>query len=430
MSDADPQAPTRPAPTLFLSYASEDRAAARILRDALRAHGLEVWYDESALDGGDAWDQKIRRQIRGCDYFMPLISAQTAARSEGYFRREWRLAVERTLDMADDHLFLLPVAIDDISESAARVPDRFVSVQWLRIPGGEPNAALETLCRRLLSGQNAPAAARPGGTPRSVHPGGIPAGVGAEAAAEPAAREAAANLPPFPHEEPGQRARFYFRVIGWLLHSAWILFKRIPRWIRILVYIWLAIVLLSSRGCSTGERDHPRKISAGDAEKLKEISQSYQGGSDKADLTRLGTQIAQQFSKEVGSQIAAAEHPVLAIPFTAPPGDAAARKLADSTFAEVYGRVAISHHGRVGLSSESLPSPDAAAAAKSARAQDATYVIYGAVDSRSPVQNLTIAVVKVEDGAVLWSGSYPVSGADPARIAAEVDSRVPAVEDD
>jgi hypothetical protein len=75
-------------PSVFLSYASEDRPAARILRDALPNYGLEVWYDESELGGGDAWDQKIRRQIRDCDYFMPLVSAQTERRREGYFRRE------------------------------------------------------------------------------------------------------------------------------------------------------------------------------------------------------------------------------------------------------------------------------------------------------------------------------------------------------
>jgi hypothetical protein len=68
-------------------------------RDALPGFGLEVWYDESDLGGGEAWDQKIRRQIRECGYFMPLVSAQTEARLEGYFQREWRMAVERTLDM-------------------------------------------------------------------------------------------------------------------------------------------------------------------------------------------------------------------------------------------------------------------------------------------------------------------------------------------
>src|SRR5262245_50666083 len=119
MSEGDPSTPAeRPRLSVFLSYASEDREAARQIRDALEALGLEAWYDESELDGGDAWDQKIRRQIRDCDLFMPVVSARTEARREGYFRREWRLAVERTQDMADDHIFLLPIVIDDTDEAA------------------------------------------------------------------------------------------------------------------------------------------------------------------------------------------------------------------------------------------------------------------------------------------------------------------------
>jgi hypothetical protein len=83
---------------------------------------------------------------------MPLVSAQTERRLEGYFRREWRIAVERTLDMADDHLFLLPIVIDDTDQSSARVPEKFFTVQWLRVPGGRPTRALESLCRRLAAG--------------------------------------------------------------------------------------------------------------------------------------------------------------------------------------------------------------------------------------------------------------------------------------
>jgi hypothetical protein len=128
LDPADSQTPRR---SVFLSYASQDRQAARLLRDTLSDYGLDVWYDESDLGGGEAWDQKIRRQIRECDYFMPLVSAQTEARHEGYFRREWRLAVERTLDMADDHPFLLPIVIDDTDQSVARVPEKFLTVQWL-----------------------------------------------------------------------------------------------------------------------------------------------------------------------------------------------------------------------------------------------------------------------------------------------------------
>jgi hypothetical protein len=56
-------------------------------------------------------------------------------RSEGYFRREWNLAVSRMLDMAEDQSFLLPVAIDGTPEMTARVPDRFRERQWTRLPG-------------------------------------------------------------------------------------------------------------------------------------------------------------------------------------------------------------------------------------------------------------------------------------------------------
>jgi hypothetical protein len=55
-----------------------------------------VWFDQSELRGGDAWDQKIRREVRDCALFIPLISANTAARAEGYFRLEWSLAEARS----------------------------------------------------------------------------------------------------------------------------------------------------------------------------------------------------------------------------------------------------------------------------------------------------------------------------------------------
>ena len=84
---------TPPSRAVFLSYASQDAVAAQRLCASLRATGIEVWLDQSQLRGGDAWDIDIRRQIRECALFVPVISAATEARSEGYFRLEWRLAV-------------------------------------------------------------------------------------------------------------------------------------------------------------------------------------------------------------------------------------------------------------------------------------------------------------------------------------------------
>jgi hypothetical protein len=95
--------PTR---AVFLSYASQDAVAARRISDALRSAGIEVWFDQSELRGGDAWDQRIRQQIRDCALFMPVISATTTARHEGYFRLEWSLAEQRSHMIAHNKAFI------------------------------------------------------------------------------------------------------------------------------------------------------------------------------------------------------------------------------------------------------------------------------------------------------------------------------------
>ena len=66
---------------VFLSYAREDSDAARRIADALRSHGIEAWFDLAELRGGEAWDAKLRTQIRSCSLFLPVISATTAASS-------------------------------------------------------------------------------------------------------------------------------------------------------------------------------------------------------------------------------------------------------------------------------------------------------------------------------------------------------------
>src|SRR4029077_13224432 len=73
-----------PAGAVFLSYASQDAEAAQKICDAFRAAGIEVWFDKSELRGGDVWDRQIREQIHNCRLFIPVISANTEARDEGY----------------------------------------------------------------------------------------------------------------------------------------------------------------------------------------------------------------------------------------------------------------------------------------------------------------------------------------------------------
>jgi TolB-like protein len=136
---------------VFLSYASQDVDAAQRLCEALRGAGVEVWFDQSELRGGDSWDASIRRQIKSCALFIPVISKNTHARGEGYFRLEWKLAVDRSHLMASDLSFLLPVVVDDTPDQEDRVPDRFREVQWTRLPAGANADAFVEHVRRLLS---------------------------------------------------------------------------------------------------------------------------------------------------------------------------------------------------------------------------------------------------------------------------------------
>ncbi len=137
---------------VFLSYAREDTDAARRIAEVLRSSGIEVWFDQRELRGGDAWDQKIRQQVKACALFVPIISASTQSRPEGYFRLEWRLADQRTHLMGRNKTFVLPVCVDQTPDAGADVPDSFLAVQWTRLPGGETPPAVAEHVRRLLAG--------------------------------------------------------------------------------------------------------------------------------------------------------------------------------------------------------------------------------------------------------------------------------------
>jgi TolB-like protein len=148
-----PTQASTPAGAVFLSYASQDAEAAERICEALRVAGMEVWFDQSELRGGDAWDQSIQDQINTCALFIPLISANAHARVEGYFRLEWKLAIDRSHRMAPKQRFLMPVVIDDTRQSDDAIPNRFRELQWSRLPGGVATPAFVERVRRLLAPQ-------------------------------------------------------------------------------------------------------------------------------------------------------------------------------------------------------------------------------------------------------------------------------------
>ena len=147
--------PSREMPdnAIFISYAREDLPAVQRLKAAMDAAGLVTWFDLDRLESGDDYDRKIHANIARCSFFMPVISATTQRRHEGYFRREWSYAVDRSRNIAEGAVFIVPICIDDTPEAEALVPEKFRALHITRTPGGEPGPELLRRLQELLSGR-------------------------------------------------------------------------------------------------------------------------------------------------------------------------------------------------------------------------------------------------------------------------------------
>jgi hypothetical protein len=129
---------TFPTGAIFVSYASENLDAAARLAGDLRAADLEVWFDKNTLQMGDDWARSIRRGIKECSLFMPVISRQSiseANRRRGFWR-EWMEADEFARGMGPDEPYIVPVVIDETRIDHAPLPDSFLKAQGRSLPDG------------------------------------------------------------------------------------------------------------------------------------------------------------------------------------------------------------------------------------------------------------------------------------------------------
>ena len=141
-----------PRNAVFISYAREDLPAVQELKAGLEAAGLVVWFDSERLKPGDSFNPQIEQYIaKGCACFMAVISRNTERRHEGYFRREWNLAVDRDKGIHFARKFIVPVVVDDTAEPAA-VPPRFAQLNYTWLPGGKVTPMFVRELKEIVSG--------------------------------------------------------------------------------------------------------------------------------------------------------------------------------------------------------------------------------------------------------------------------------------
>lgn len=153
-----------PKDALFISYASEDLAAATRVAEALRAKGLPVWFDKQRLESGDDYRDRIRQNIDGASFFLPLLSQHTQVEQPRFFRREWTWALDqREARLGMD--YIIPIVLDaGVRYDDALIPAHFREKHWEPAPGGELSATfLDSIQRRFRSYRSGRAGGRANG---------------------------------------------------------------------------------------------------------------------------------------------------------------------------------------------------------------------------------------------------------------------------
>ena len=144
-----PLAPEPPRGAIFISYASEDIAAARKLKAGLDSAGLEVWFDKAELQGGDTFALKITSNIKRCSLFVPLISQNSVGKQDRFFIKEWNCALDRAQGFLKSQVFIVPVVIDQTDINTAAVPDEFRSKEVVNLPSGAVTPDFKDLMLKL-----------------------------------------------------------------------------------------------------------------------------------------------------------------------------------------------------------------------------------------------------------------------------------------
>lgn len=121
---------------IFLSYASEDRATARLVAQLLEGRSWTVWWDRK-IPPGVAYDEVIESEI-GAAKFVVVLWSKSSIKSE-WVKNEAASAVEQEK--------LIPVQIDD-----SKLPLEFRRRQTLSLSGWSGDASdtrLESLFEAL-----------------------------------------------------------------------------------------------------------------------------------------------------------------------------------------------------------------------------------------------------------------------------------------
>jgi hypothetical protein len=110
----------------FLCYAKENSTAVREFRERLKAEDwIDPWFDEEDILPGQMWEGSVVEAVHNSHAVIIFLSS-TAVRTEGFFHKELKLALDAAAEKPDGTIFIIPIRLD-----ACDVPERLKPYQYV-----------------------------------------------------------------------------------------------------------------------------------------------------------------------------------------------------------------------------------------------------------------------------------------------------------
>jgi formylglycine-generating enzyme required for sulfatase activity len=110
---------------VFLCHASTDKPKVRELYRYLRRRGINPWFDEEHLVGGQDWQVEIPKALATSDAIIICLTKNSVDK-EGYIQKEIKFALDKALEMPEGRIFLIPVKFEE-----CEVPFTLSRYQWV-----------------------------------------------------------------------------------------------------------------------------------------------------------------------------------------------------------------------------------------------------------------------------------------------------------
>jgi formylglycine-generating enzyme required for sulfatase activity len=148
-----------PQTRVFITHSWRDIDFARRLYDDLKAHGLEVWFDDKSLQAGHRMAEEINRGLAWCDVYIPVISRESLASK--WCDEEINAAISLSVEGGNAKPRIISALVGDCRDELKKRYPSLVARLYINFAGYYGDALRELLTKGFGFSLEAPSASQP-----------------------------------------------------------------------------------------------------------------------------------------------------------------------------------------------------------------------------------------------------------------------------